>query len=81
MRGRPDLRAALLRVYALGLAADGLGMLAARVLACAAAVETAPPSAAQCETLQLAGLIDAAHRLTPHGRVTLAQVLDEQRHA
>lgn len=78
MKGRPDLTAALLRVYAVSLAADGWGMLAARVLAYAAAVEHAPPSAAHGDALQRAGWVDASHRLTPSGRAVLAQALDEQ---
>lgn len=73
---RPDLGAALLRVYALALEADGWGLTASRVLALAAAVEHRPPSAAHCDALQAAGYVTARGTLTPAGRAVLAQVLD-----
>lgn len=71
----PDLGAALLRVYALTLAGAGEGRAGAVILAQARALEARPPSDAQHDALQAAGLVAPDGRLTGAGRAALAQVL------
>lgn len=79
MRGH-DLAAALLRVYALALAAQGYGVAAGGLLAQALRLEHRPPSAAQTDALILAGYVTPDGRVTDAGRAVLAQVLDGAQH-
>lgn len=80
MTARDDLAAALLRVYALALAAIGEGRAAGVMLAQAVNLEHRPPSAAQTDALILAGYVTPDGRVTDAGRAVLAQVLDGAQH-